>query len=453
MKACKGSIAMLLAVILLALAGCTSNESGNTPQPASSPGTQSSTPSQPAGSQPDAAKEYNYTAWIVPDRGPFLELAYEFYTKDHPNFHIEWVFIDWRTLKENSMVAAASGSLPEIYYNWTGQTGDYYWKNGLAYDLTEIAKERDWENKYCATSMQLVTGSDGRVWAHPFNYQAIEMIYRKDIFDASGVTSAPTTFEEMENAFEAIKNAGYIPFALGGGDNGDFTLRLIDMLFARYLGQEEHHKLFELYEGSFAGNQGVIDALNKLKEWYDKGYFVEGFLTTSQDDARKLMTEGKAAINTDCNWIIPIINSDADMSVYDVFHMPPVTPGGFCPAPAYSTEIMFNPSLEYDEVIAALEYFEFAFDDNNKDVKHLVPQLMPSKTNTLPDKPGFEIVENILAFSNQHGIVPMSDSALPPVVRDKEAMAIDMVLAGTATAEEACEMIQAELEAYLALNG
>ncbi|WP_054955976.1 ABC transporter substrate-binding protein [Paenibacillus dakarensis] len=59
-------------------------------------------------------------------------------------------------------------------------------------------------------------GTEDHLYNLNFESVQIVWIYNKEIFKEVGVTEAPKTFNELIDAFEKVKKAGYTPLALGG---------------------------------------------------------------------------------------------------------------------------------------------------------------------------------------------------------------------------------------------
>ncbi|TLS52354.1 carbohydrate ABC transporter substrate-binding protein [Paenibacillus antri] len=62
-------------------------------------------------------------------------------------------------------------------------------------------------------------GADDHLYMLNFESVQIVWLYNKEIFNAVGISEAPKTFNELIEAFEKIKAAGYTPLALAGNSN------------------------------------------------------------------------------------------------------------------------------------------------------------------------------------------------------------------------------------------
>ena len=59
---------------------------------------------------------------------------------------------------------------------------------------------------------------DGKIYGMPTSVLPGGIYYSKDLFKQAGITSAPTTFDELNAAVTKLKAAGITPIALGGKD-------------------------------------------------------------------------------------------------------------------------------------------------------------------------------------------------------------------------------------------
>lgn len=59
---------------------------------------------------------------------------------------------------------------------------------------------------------------DGKIYGMPTSVLPGGIYYSKDLFRQAGITSAPTTFDELNSAVTKLKAAGITPIALGGKD-------------------------------------------------------------------------------------------------------------------------------------------------------------------------------------------------------------------------------------------
>ena len=112
-------------------------------------------------------KEVTLTFWSPTWHKDADEQVIADFAKIYPNIKIEATFYSTDDIKTNTKVAASSGTLPDMWYNWGGfNYANYYASADLCYDLSSYAKENGWEDKYLKSALDLCT-LDGKIIALP----------------------------------------------------------------------------------------------------------------------------------------------------------------------------------------------------------------------------------------------------------------------------------------------
>jgi ABC-type glycerol-3-phosphate transport system substrate-binding protein len=60
--------------------------------------------------------------------------------------------------------------------------------------------------------------ADGATYGIPFQFAVEGIWYRPSLFEQAGITAEPTTMDELNDAVQALKDAGITPIAVGAGD-------------------------------------------------------------------------------------------------------------------------------------------------------------------------------------------------------------------------------------------
>ncbi|KIQ63606.1 ABC transporter substrate-binding protein [Kitasatospora griseola] len=120
------------------------------------------------------------------------------------------VDVQWQTWTNYTTkldTALLSGNAPDALEIGNTQAAKYI-EAGSFVDLTSVKSQFDNSDKWLdsvAASGQSADGS--KTYAVPYYAGARVLIYRKDLFDAAGVTQAPTTIEELKAALTKVKAA------------------------------------------------------------------------------------------------------------------------------------------------------------------------------------------------------------------------------------------------------
>lgn len=191
------------------------------------------------------------------------------------------------------------GSGPDVFMTLGGQKDRDMIAAGQLMDLTD--KISDTVKTQMAASLDSAT-YDGKIYGVPTTVQPGGIWYSKDLFAQAGITEAPTTWEELMDACQKLKDAGIDPIAVGAKDAWPaahwyywLSLRICSP---------------DVYDESMANKDFSAEcwtaAGEKLQELNDAGYFNEGYLTTTAQQGASssagLLANHKAAMELMGTW-------------------------------------------------------------------------------------------------------------------------------------------------------
>lgn len=191
------------------------------------------------------------------------------------------------------------GSGPDVYMTLGGQKDQDMIDAGQLMDLTD--KISDTVKTQMAASLDSAT-YDGKIYGVPTTVQPGGIWYSKDLFAQAGITEVPTTWEELMDACQKLKDAGIDPIAVGAKDAWPaahwyywLSLRICSP---------------DAYDESMANKDFSAEcwtaAGEKLQEINDAGYFNEGYLTTTAQQGASssagLLANHKAAMELMGTW-------------------------------------------------------------------------------------------------------------------------------------------------------
>jgi raffinose/stachyose/melibiose transport system substrate-binding protein len=358
----------------------------------------------------------------------------------NPNIHIDATFYSTADIKSNLKIAATSDTMPDMWYMWGGANyADYYYQAGLAKDLTEYAEANNWDEKFLPSAMELCKSADGAVECLPQVYTGLNVWYRKDIFEEYGL-SVPTTFEELENVCATLKENGVTPFSVAG----DYTFRITEALLEYYCGAEEHDALNAL-EASWADSEGVTKAMEKLKEWADLGYFIDGFITEDTANEKMYVYSGNAAMMVDNTSVASdVVANDYDPALYDYF----VLPVGRVSAFVKITQ--FNKNLTDEQFEAAMKFWDYYLSNESIEAHTAIEQ--PTAVAGAPLSSSLALAEGYLEAINEAGSYTTTDLNVPDEVVSVLFSSEEKVVLGEIEPSEYGAEVQAAIDSYLANN-
>jgi raffinose/stachyose/melibiose transport system substrate-binding protein len=125
------------------------------------------------------------------------------------------------TVRENEAFKAAlqtalqAGEVPDLFQSWGGGVLREQVEAGLVQDITEASSEFIGDLSAGAASLYQV---DGKQYGVPFNIGMVGIWYNRGLFAEAGIDAPPTTWAELLEDVQALKDAGITPIAVGAGD-------------------------------------------------------------------------------------------------------------------------------------------------------------------------------------------------------------------------------------------
>ncbi|MGC4175112.1 ABC transporter substrate-binding protein [Demequina sp.] len=137
------------------------------------------------------------------------------YTADHPNVTIKIEQIQNEDLQRTRIpTALQSGDAPDIFQQWGGGEMAAQAEAGYLMDLSDVLAD-DISNLGGAVGPWQ---ADGATYGLPFQFAVEGIWYRKSLFEQAGITTEPTTFDELNADVQKLKDAGIVPIAVGAAD-------------------------------------------------------------------------------------------------------------------------------------------------------------------------------------------------------------------------------------------
>lgn len=222
--------------------------------------------------------------------------------------------------KEALRVAMGTEAFPDIYFMWAGLgLGGEFVKAGASAPLNDAYAKLDWEKRFVppalAAAKQYGDYHGVPEVAHPQG-----LYYRKDLFEAAGITEEPKTYDELIAANDKLVASGVSPIQFGGTVNWHL-MRLLDNLLETKCGAETHDALKTL-KASWATEPCVTEAFTELKRWADN-YIVKDFIGIDNAESTQLLYAGQAAMALEGDWMPAAFEADGqDLSNYGLFPFP-----------------------------------------------------------------------------------------------------------------------------------
>ena len=385
--------------------------------------------------------------WAIATQG-WKDVIAEF-SKAYPNIDIKWTKYSTDELKQALRVASASGKMPDMWFNWGGTLASPYIDGGHALEITpEIAAKYGLDKNISPIALDIAK-RNGKLYGVPIWVKPMTIFYKKSLFDKNGIPE-PKTFADLEKAMETLKAKGITPIAVGGKFSW-MTMRTTDFLVEHFAGPEMHDQLFAL-EASYNSPE-VVQAFAKLKEWVDKGYFNDGFISLDPNQALPMLFQDKAGMTFQGPWIEEenIVKSKMDPSDF----VPIIAPADQTPVriSGFQEQLQISSKSPPDVQNAALLFA--AYISQPEVAKTAASKALGTPRAVLgvspaEDRPiGTQMAKWVQGDAQLY--LP-TDQALPQELVNAFFQAQDSVILGTMTPEAAAESIQKAVEAYKAAN-
>ncbi|MER6434168.1 extracellular solute-binding protein [Streptomyces sp900105245] len=248
--------------------------------------------------------------WHYEDRDGALGKAWAAavteFKKSHPDVKVVFEQKTFDQIQQSAGMILNSDKAPDVMeYNKGNATTGLLAKQGLLTDLTSIVKAHGWDNKI-SESASVTARYDkngemgGDKWYGVPNYgELVLAYYNGDLFKKYHVTK-PTDFNSFEAALAKFKAAGVTPLANAGNDHP-----AMHWLYLLALSKADQKWVdnYQRYRGKvdFHGTE-MTYAVNKFKEWVDKGYFDKKDVGLKGTDMTEQFVSQKRPIMVGGNW-------------------------------------------------------------------------------------------------------------------------------------------------------
>ncbi len=222
----------------------------------------------------------------------------------HPEYQL---MIDYRgsELDKQMRVALLSGSGPDVVYTAGPSYVAPMARAGQLMALDDYAAKYGWDKRILPVFLEMGR-YDGKLYAVPKTYETLGLFYNKAVLAKYGWT-VPTTIPEMEALADDSLKAGLVPFASGN---------------AGWRGNNEHYVTIAL--NSIAGPENVykalkgelpwtaepfVAAIEKLNEWWQKGYFGPNYFSLETEQFFAQMAAGNSPLLPSGTWHFQYIST------------------------------------------------------------------------------------------------------------------------------------------------
>jgi len=198
------------------------------------------------------------------------------FVAENPHVTIDIQVYENEALKAALQTALQAGEVPDLFQSWGGGGLRDQVEAGLVQDLTESAAGFAGDLSPGALSLFQV---DGAQYAIPYNIGVVGFWYNKGLFADAGIDAPATTWAELLEDVQTLKDAGITPIAVGAGDKWPAHF-WYSYLMVRIGGADVMNQIAETNDFSVPA---VIEAGEKVAELVALEPFQPGFLAAGWD--------------------------------------------------------------------------------------------------------------------------------------------------------------------------
>ena len=255
-----------------------------------------------------------------------FEWAFNKFQEENPDVTIEVNNFDHEGYKQ-AIRNFLTTNPPDVFNWYAGNRMLPFVRAGLVEDVSDIWSDTGWVDGNLTEGMShakkpMTIG--GKQWGIPYTYYQWGVYYRKDLFEANGI-SVPTTWDEFVAACATLKAAGITPITIGSKYLWT-TAGVFDYLNLRTNGYEFH---MALTKGEVPYTDPKVHAVfDKWDEFVKPGYFLENHASLAWQEAIPPMVNGEAAMYVMGNFSVALFKEGGlTNDNLGFFQFPEITPG------------------------------------------------------------------------------------------------------------------------------
>lgn len=376
---------------------------------------------------------------------PYFENLAAEYKELHPEVEIELIQETDQSIKDKTKTLTASGALADIYFSWTGDWAENFVSGGLAADLTGvIAPGTEWGDTFGEGSLNAFKYGD-KYYGVPLYNNGKFMGYNKEAFEKAGI-AVPTSFEELIESCEPLREAGYEPIAFGNKD-GWPGLHYLQQLFAYNVPADVLQADFAP-ESAELNHEGYIASLEQFKTLVDQctdtGEGTNGVLYTTAQEA---LAGGTAAMYYQEILEFDTVTAEGNALTpenFGIFKLPVPAGAEGDPEAIEGSPEGYLINAKSPRAALAVDFMKFVTSAESAATLSSPPYGQPSTVldAVTPETSSEAVYEGISQVNEASRMVVWLDTVTVPEVADAWLAGGEAVISGSSTPEEVLESVR-----------
>jgi raffinose/stachyose/melibiose transport system substrate-binding protein len=241
----------------------------------------------------------------TPDNQKYLqELLIDVFNAAHAD---QSLGIDFRgsDLDKQLRIAMLSGTGPDVVFTAGPSYVAAMAQAGQLLSLDDYAQKYGWTTRLLPLFLDLGRYG-GKLYALPKTYETLGLFYNETLFSANN-WKAPTTIAELEALAEEMKAKGITPFAAGNADWRPSNEWQVSIALNSIAGPDNVYKALT---GAIPWTDpAFVTAIDKLAEWWDKGYYGANYFSLTIEQAFAQLATGQAGMGPTGTWAFTNVSS------------------------------------------------------------------------------------------------------------------------------------------------
>ena len=201
-------------------------------------------------------------------------------------------------LDKQLRVALLSGTGPDVVFTAGPSYVAAMAQAGQLLPLDDYATKHGWNDRILPLFLD-IGRYDGKLYSLAKTYETLGLFYNKTLFAANNWT-APKTIAEMEALAEEMKAKGLVPFAIGNADWRPANEWHFTIAVNAIAGPDA---LYKALTGAMSWTDPAFAAaIDKLAEWWDKGYYGENYFSLTLEQSFAQLATGQAGMAPTGTW-------------------------------------------------------------------------------------------------------------------------------------------------------
>jgi len=419
-------------------------------QPSAPPAAPTTAPTQaPAPTKAPSQASAVELVYFHPAYGPDFEgwqqkVIDAFNENNKGQIHVTLTTVDEETYKTKLLIDARSSTPPDIFFNWEGAKAKMMIDAGFAEPLDKYYQQYGWDKSLTPAAVNLATFG-GKKYFVGYGMAAMVYFYRPDIFEKYTI-AVPKTWDELMAAAETLKKNKIAPDVLANVNKWPAQFYWEAWLVNKYGPQV----LQDLFDNKIPWTDPrSVEAFGALKDLAGNGYFYPGINSLDLTPSAIPMSKGEVAMMYQGSWMVGrFVDKDTKALLFpvDFFVFPPI--GDRQPVLQSFPDLTLMIHAKSPHKDEAAKFVDFFL---SKESQTLFTELnfeFPANVNV--DVTAVKAVPPLgakiykaMTEAGQYTYMPV-DHAIDPAISNEYLDALQGVLAGKTTPQQAAEATEAE---------